>query len=205
MGPLEDEWELERRIFCAESRLSNKPKQKARRRARDCHDAFMQVRRGRNPMFMAGAIPAKTPVITSHLAPSHLHGILQRHAMRHVSPRDGCSDQTVHPQDRKRFEIRRVTMWKKSSFVGASIAFAALASASLLTAPAQAAVVYCKTAGVPQGCVVRPAPIVAPVRVAAVSAARVGYYRGPVAVRHVGYTRVGPYGVRHVGYTRVWR
>jgi hypothetical protein len=27
----------------------------------------------------------------------------------------------------------------------------------------------------------------------------------PVAVRHVGYTRVTPYGVRHVGYTRVWR
>jgi hypothetical protein len=47
--------------------------------------------------------------------------------------------------------------------------------------------------------------VVAPVRVAALSAARVGYYRGPVAVRHVGYTRVGPYGVRHVGYTRVWR
>jgi hypothetical protein len=31
------------------------------------------------------------------------------------------------------------------------------------------------------------------------------YPVGPVAVRHVGYTRVTPYGVRHVGYTRVWR
>ena len=85
-------------------------------------------------------------------------------------------------------------MWKKSSFIGASVAFVALASASLLSSPAEAAAVYCKTAGVPQGCVVRPtpviAPVVAPVRVAAVSAARVGYYRGPVAVRHVGYTRV---------------
>jgi hypothetical protein len=106
----------------------------------------------------------------------------------------------------KRFEIRRVTMWKKSSFVGASIAFAALASASLLAAPAQAAVVYCKTAGVPQGCVVRPTPVVvtpAPV-VRPIYYGR-PVYGGPVAVRHVGYTRVTPYGVKHVGYTRVWR
>jgi hypothetical protein len=92
-------------------------------------------------------------------------------------------------------------MWKKSSFVGASIAFAALASASLFAAPAQAAVVYCKTAGVPQGCVVRPTPVVvAPARVYGRPV-----YGGPVAVRHVGYTRVTPYGVRHVGYTRVRR
>ena len=101
-------------------------------------------------------------------------------------------------------------MWKKSSFIGASVAFVALASASLLSSPAEAAAVYCKTAGVPQGCVVRP---VAPVVVAPVAAAsvtrvgytRVGYYGGPVAIHHVGYTRVTPYGVRHVGYTRVWR
>jgi hypothetical protein len=70
-------------------------------------------------------------------------------------------------------------------------------------------VVYCKTAGVPQGCVVRPtapAPVVvAPAApVAAVGVARVGY-RAPVGVTHAGYTRVTPYGVRHVGVTRVWR
>ena len=75
-------------------------------------------------------------------------------------------------------------MWKKSSFIGASVAFVALASASLLSSPAEAAAVYCKTAGVPQGCVVRPA--------------------APVGVAHVGYTHVGPVtGVTHVGATRV--
>jgi hypothetical protein len=97
-------------------------------------------------------------------------------------------------------------MWKKSSFIGASVAFVALASASLLSSPAEAAAVYCKTAGVPQGCIVRPTPVVvtpAPVYGRPVYGRPV--YGGPVAVRHVGYTRVTPYGVRHVGYTRVWR
>jgi hypothetical protein len=91
-------------------------------------------------------------------------------------------------------------MWTKSKLMSAALAltaFSTLATVSLTAAPAEAAAVYCKTAGVPQGCVVRTAPVVvAPVRVAPVT---------PVAVRHVGYTRVTPYGVRHVGYTRVWR
>ena len=61
--------------------------------------------------------------------------------------------------------------------------------------PSNAAAVYCKTAGVPQGCIVRPTgPVVRPV-----------YPVAPVTVAHVGYTRVTPYGVRHVGYTRVRR
>lgn len=95
-------------------------------------------------------------------------------------------------------------MTQKSRFVTAAIALTALTAVSFAAAPANAAVVYCKTAGIPQGCVVRPAPVVvAPV-------ARVGYaydyrYRAPVTVHHVGYTRVTPYGVRHVGHTRVWR
>ena len=96
----------------------------------------------------------------------------------------------------------------KSRTLGAAVAFAVLTTAALASAPADAAVVYCKTAGVPQGCVVRTAPVVvAPVvrPVAPVRVARVGYYGGPVTVRHVGYTRVTPYGVRHVGYTRVRR
>jgi hypothetical protein len=97
----------------------------------------------------------------------------------------------------------------KKSFIGAAIALAVLSTASLAAAPANAAAVYCKTAGVPQGCIVRPtAPVyVAPVApVARASVARVGYYYGPnAAVKHVGYTRVTPYGVRHVGYTRVRR
>ena len=99
----------------------------------------------------------------------------------------------------------------KSKTLSTAIAaiFMSVAAASLATTPANAAAVYCKTAGVPQGCIVRPTPApivvapVAPVTTAAVT--RVGYYRGPVAVSHVGYTRVTPYGVRHVGYTRVRR
>jgi len=91
-------------------------------------------------------------------------------------------------------------MSNKSKWVSAAVAVTALstlATVSLTAAPAEAAVVYCKTAGVPQGCVVRTAPVVvAPVRVAPIA---------PVTVRHVGYTRVTPYGVRHVGYTRVRR
>lgn len=70
-------------------------------------------------------------------------------------------------------------MTKKSHFVSAAIAVATLATVSLSTAPANAAVVT-----------------------------HVGYVRvapAPVAVSHVGYTRVTPYGVKHVGYTRVWR
>jgi hypothetical protein len=99
-------------------------------------------------------------------------------------------------------------MWTRSkslSAVAAAVWFATIASVSF-AAPANAAAVYCKTAGVPKGCVVRPTPVVvAPAPIATATVARVGYYRGPVAVRHVGYTRVTPYGVRHVGYTRVRR
>ena len=88
-------------------------------------------------------------------------------------------------------------MSNKSKWVSAAVAltaFSTLAAVSLTAAPAEAAVVYCKTAGVPQGCVVRPAVVVRPV-----------YPMAPAAVWHVGYTRVTPYGVRHVGYTRVRR
>jgi hypothetical protein len=97
----------------------------------------------------------------------------------------------------------------KSSSAALAAVFMTVAAGSLAATPANAAVAYCTAAGVPQGCVVRPTPapvVVAPaVPVAAATAARVGYYRGPVAVRHVGYTRVTPYGVRHAGFTRVWR
>ena len=98
---------------------------------------------------------------------------------------------------------------KSKSIAAIAAVVTTIAAVSLTAAPAQAAVVYCKTAGVPQGCVVRPtapAPVVvAPAApVAAVGVARVGY-RAPVGVTHAGYTRVTPYGVRHVGYTRVWR
>src|SRR6516162_2684863 len=72
----------------------------------------------------------------------------------------------------------RLNMLIKSKSLSAALAavFMAAGAASIGATPAKAAVVYCKTAVVPQGCVVRPtpvvAPVVAPVRVAAVSAAR---------------------------------
>jgi hypothetical protein len=56
-------------------------------------------------------------------------------------------------------------MLKKAGWLSAGLTLAAL-SAVASFAPgsvgsAQAAVVYCKTAGVPQGCVMRPAPVAA--------------------------------------------
>jgi len=67
------------------------------------------------------------------------------------------------------------------------LAIAATAFAfTAMTGPAEA-VVYCKTVGVPKGCVVRPAPVVAPVARATTRAAvRVGVNRGgPVNRRGV--------------------
>jgi hypothetical protein len=94
----------------------------------------------------------------------------------------------------------------KSHFVSAAFALATLATVSFATAPAQAAEIACKTGGAVQGCV---AATTAPVVVAPVATATVARAAtiapAPVAVGHVGYTRVTPYGVRHVGYTRVWR
>jgi hypothetical protein len=99
----------------------------------------------------------------------------------------------------------RRSIMSKSRTLGAAIAFAVLSTAALATVPANAAVVYCKTAGVPQGCVMRTAPVVvAPVvrpRPIVVAPVR----RAPVAVGHVGYTRVTPNGVVHRGATRVVR
>ena len=65
----------------------------------------------------------------------------------------------------------------KKSVLSVAIALATLATVSLATAPADAAVVT-----------------------------HIGYVNTatPVAVNHYGYTRVTPYGVKHVGYTRVW-
>ena len=69
-------------------------------------------------------------------------------------------------------------MLKKAGWVGAGLTLtvlSTLASISLGAATAEAAVVYCKTVGVPRGCVVRPTPVVvAPVAAAAVVTPRVG-------------------------------
>ncbi|WP_291864821.1 hypothetical protein [Bradyrhizobium sp.] len=65
-------------------------------------------------------------------------------------------------------------MLKKAGWASAGLILTALstvASISLGAASAEAAVVYCKTAGVPKGCVVRPT---APVAAAAVVTPRVG-------------------------------
>ena len=70
-------------------------------------------------------------------------------------------------------------MLKKAEWVSAGLTLtvlSTLASISLGTASAEAAVVYCKTVGVPKGCVVRPtaAVVAAPVAAAAVATPGVG-------------------------------
>src|SRR5579859_477236 len=159
---------------------------------------------------MNGSARILSSVMNATKRTPHVRGILPTTVRAHVSPHNGCGD---HPMHRKTARcLNRRSPMSKSRFIGAAIAFAVLSTAALAAAPANAAAVYCKTAGVPQGCIVRPtpAPIVTPVvppaaSVTRVGYARVGYYGGPVAIKHVGYTRVTPYGVRHVGYTRVWR
>ena len=80
-------------------------------------------------------------------------------------------------------------MLKKTGWLSAGLtlaAFSAVASFALgSVGPAQAAVVYCKTAGVPQGCVVRPTPV-AVVATPVVGVARVGVARVGVGARGVG-------------------
>jgi hypothetical protein len=95
------------------------------------------------------------------------------------------ASQSPHDDDRRE-QMFNKTAW--ASVILSLVAIPSLGAISFGAAPAEAAVVYCKTAGAPQGCVVRPAaPVVA-----------------PVGVAHVGYTHVGPVtGVTHVGATRV--
>jgi hypothetical protein len=67
-------------------------------------------------------------------------------------------------------------MLKKTGWLSAGLTLAAFALGSV--GSAQAAVVYCKTAGVPQGCVVRTTPVAAAVvATPAVGVARVGVVR----------------------------
>jgi hypothetical protein len=88
-------------------------------------------------------------------------------------------------------------MLKKTRWVTAGLtlaAMSALASVSLGASSAEAAVVYCKTAGVPQGCIARPGVPVAAVAAAAVATPAVRVTR----VRVASVTRVGV-GARGVG------
>src|SRR6185295_1518066 len=81
-------------------------------------------------------------------------------------------------------------MLKKTGWLSAGLTLAAFALGSV--GSAQAAVVYCKTAGVPQGCVVRPTPVAAAAVVTpAVGVARVGVARVGVAGVGVGARGVG--------------
>ena len=74
-------------------------------------------------------------------------------------------------------------MLRNSGWLSAGLTGAVLSTmAALLPGSAQAAVVYCKTAGVPQGCVVRPTPVAA----VAVATPRVGVGVVGVGARGVG-------------------
>jgi hypothetical protein len=79
-------------------------------------------------------------------------------------------------------------MLKKTGWLSAGLTLAAFSAVASFAVggvgSAQAAVVYCKTAGVPQGCVVRPTPV-AGVAVATpvVGVARVGVGAPGVGVR----------------------
>ena len=89
----------------------------------------------------------------------HLHGMFRRARLRHVAPTSACCDRSVvrkaARQERERSRCRR-----EQAGSGASVTLVALAAASvsLGAGSAQAAVVYCKTVGVPKGCVVQARP-----------------------------------------------
>jgi uncharacterized protein YcnI len=89
-------------------------------------------------------------------------------------------------------------MLKKAGWLSAGLTVAALstlASVTLGAGSAQAAVVYCKTVGVPKGCVVRPTAVVV---TPAVGVAGVGVGAPGVGVRAgTPLNRGGP--VDHVG------
>jgi len=77
-------------------------------------------------------------------------------------------------------------MLKKAGWLSAGLtltALSTLASISLGAGPAQAAVVYCKTVGVPKGCVVRPGAPVAAAAAVTPGVAGVGVGAPGVGVR----------------------
>jgi hypothetical protein len=79
-------------------------------------------------------------------------------------------------------------MLKKSGWLNAGLALAAFSTVASFAlggaSSAQAAVIYCKTVGVPKGCVARPAPVAAAAVVTpAVGVARVGVGAPGVGVR----------------------
>jgi hypothetical protein len=142
---------------------------------------------GVHAMFMA-------PPKVGHPSSWDIKGCGDGPNTRHVGCETERHSQGPHDENR-RDQMFKKTAW--ASVILSVVAIPTLAGVSFGAAPAEAAVVYCKTVGVPKGCVVRPTAVVAPVRVAPVAGATVG---------HVGYTHVGPVtGVTHVGATTVRR
>ena len=84
------------------------------------------------------------------------------------------------------------TGWLRAGLTLAAASVVAAFSFGMAAGSAEAAVVYCKTVGVPQGCVVRPTPVVA----AAVVTPRVGVVgvgaRGVGVRRGTAWNRGGP-------------
>ena len=73
---------------------------------------------------------------------------------------------------------------KKAGWLGAAVTMVVLAASfSYGTGSAQAAVVYCKTVGVPKGCVARPAPVAAAAVATPVGVGTVGVGAAGVGVR----------------------
>src|SRR5690349_7356233 len=105
--------------------------------------ACENVQTRRTPIFMACVVWLRAP------------------SLHHV----GCGDRSVvaRPHAKRRDVLSRKSAWFGAGLIATALGVAALSAA---TGPAQAAVVYCKTAGVPQGCVVRPTVAVVPVAAA---------------------------------------
>ena len=80
--------------------------------------------------------------------------------------RVGCDDRSVHRKAARPIR-ERCEMLKKTNWLSAGLTLAAVSAVASFAVggvgPAQAAVVYCKTVGVPKGCVARPTPVAAAV------------------------------------------
>jgi hypothetical protein len=83
----------------------------------------------------------------------------------------------------ERIEMMRLDRMEWMGAGAAATALLTLASVALWAGPASAAVVYCKTVGVPKGCVVRPVAPVAVVAAPGVAVAGVGVGAPGVGVR----------------------
>ena len=132
-------------------------------------------------MFMASD-PRQVPHLRRY---PHLHGMFRRGRLRHVAPTSAAttarSFARPHGKNGRDFDVEESRMAgcrRDAGGAGRRVGF-------VWSGSAQAAVVYCKTVGVPKGCVVRPTPVAAAAVVAtpAVGVARVGVGAPGVGVR----------------------